>query len=153
MSKVLTHISDQWDLETVSKSAYKLLNLRAAKQTAVNKIYIFQCMGKIFVWKFKWHSHSLKTVWFICNTEISRALRFKSSYTFWIPNIQHGNRNKFARWFHQSTLGQYCMQILNQIQMTEFRYIRWASRSTDEVHGTFNFSQHLFSKELQQKAQ
>ena len=111
MSKVLIHISHQWNLQTVSKSAYKLLNLRAIKQTAVNKIYNFQCMGKIFVLKFKWHSHALKTIWFICNMEISRALRFKTSYTFWIPNIQQGNKNEFARWFHQSTLEKDCMQI------------------------------------------
>ena len=69
------------------KNTYELLNLRAHKFSYVNKINIFQCMGKIFVWNFKgtlWNSTQNILpihwkIWFLCKIEISRALRFKSS--------------------------------------------------------------------------
>ena len=73
------------------KNTYELLNLRALKFSPVNKIHIFQCMGKIFCVEFqryplKFHTqyptHTLKDMFFLYNTEISRALRFKSSYMF-----------------------------------------------------------------------
>ena len=70
------------------KNAYELLNLRALKFPYVNKIHSFQWMGKIFCVEFQrylWNSaqNILPIHWkieFLCNFEILRALRFKSSY-------------------------------------------------------------------------
>ena len=56
------------------KNTYELLNLRALKFSPVNKIYIFQCMGKIFCVEFqrcplkfhtKYLTHTLKDMIFI----------------------------------------------------------------------------------------
>ena len=56
------------------KNTYELLNLRALKFPHVNKIYIFQCMGKIFCVEFqryplkfhtKYLTHTLKWIIFI----------------------------------------------------------------------------------------
>ena len=72
------------------KKTYELLNLRALKISPVNKIHIFQCMGKIFCAEFQrypWNStqNILPIHWkvrFLYNIGILRALRFKSSYAF-----------------------------------------------------------------------
>ena len=65
------------------KNMHELLNLRALKFSHVNKIHIFQCMGKIFCVKFqryplkfhtKYLTHTLKDMIFI------RHWNFKSSY-------------------------------------------------------------------------
>ena len=37
------------------QNVWKLLNLRALKCSPANKIHIFQCMGKIFEWNFRWY--------------------------------------------------------------------------------------------------
>ena len=72
------------------KNTYGLLNLRALKFSPVNKIYIFQCIGKIFYVEFqryplkfhtKYLTHTLKDMIFIQHWNL-RALRFKSSYAF-----------------------------------------------------------------------
>ena len=64
------------------KKTYELLNLRALKFSPVNKIHIFQCMGKIFCVEFqryplkfhtKYLTHTLKDMTFI------QHLNFKSS--------------------------------------------------------------------------
>ena len=64
------------------KNTYELLNLRALKFSYVNKIHIFQCMGKIFCVEFqryplKFHTknltHTLKDMTFI------QHWKFKSS--------------------------------------------------------------------------
>ena len=56
------------------KKTYELLNLRALKMSHVNKIHIFQCMGKIFCVEFqryplkfhtKYLTHALKDTIFI----------------------------------------------------------------------------------------
>ena len=56
------------------KNTYELLNLRAFKFSLVNKIHIFQCMGKIFCVEFqryplkfhtKYLTHTLKDMIFI----------------------------------------------------------------------------------------
>ena len=53
------------------KKAYELLNLRAFRFSPVNKMHIFQCMGKYYVWKgpLKFHTkyltHTLKDAIFI----------------------------------------------------------------------------------------
>ena len=56
------------------KNTYELLNLRALKFSPVNKIHIFQCMGKIFCVEFqrvhlkfhtKYLTHTLKDIIFI----------------------------------------------------------------------------------------
>ena len=56
------------------KNTYELLNLRALKFSHVNKIHIFQCMGKIFCAEFqrcplkfhtKYLTHTLKDMIFI----------------------------------------------------------------------------------------
>ena len=56
------------------KKTYDLLNLRALKMSPVNKIHIFQCMGKIFCVEFqrdplkfhtKYLTHTLKDTIFI----------------------------------------------------------------------------------------
>ena len=56
------------------KNTYELLNLRALKFSPVDKIYIFQCMSKIFCVEFqryplkfhtKYLTHTLKDVIFI----------------------------------------------------------------------------------------
>ena len=73
------------------KNTYELLNLRAFKFSPLNKIYHFQCMGKIFCVEFqryplKFHTQNILPlhwkIWFLYNIEILRALRFKSSYAF-----------------------------------------------------------------------
>ena len=72
------------------KNTYGLFNIKALKFSPVNKIQIFQCMGKIFYGEFqryslKFHIKFLTIHWkklFFYNTEIWRALRFKSSYAF-----------------------------------------------------------------------
>ena len=64
------------------KNIYELLNLRALKFSYVNKIHIFQCMGKIFCEEFqryplkfhtKCHAHTLK------DTILIQHWNFKSS--------------------------------------------------------------------------
>ena len=56
------------------KNTYELLNLRALKFSLVNKIHIFQCMGKIFCMEFqryplkfhtKYLTHTLKDMIFM----------------------------------------------------------------------------------------
>ena len=56
------------------KNTYELLTLRALKFSPVNKIHIFQCMGKIFCVEFqryplkfhtKYLSHTLKDMIFV----------------------------------------------------------------------------------------
>ena len=42
-----------WQTRGRFKNTYELLNLRALNFSAVNKIYIFQCMGKIFCVEFQ----------------------------------------------------------------------------------------------------
>ena len=82
------------------KNTYELLNLRALQFSLVNKIHIFQCMGKIFCMEFqryplKFHTKYLThwnsiqniwpiywKIWFLYNSDILRAPRFKSSYIF-----------------------------------------------------------------------
>ena len=68
----------------------KHLNPRSPKFSPAIKIYIFQCMDKIFSVEFQWyplkfhtkyHTHTLKDT-FLYNNEILRTLRFKSSYVF-----------------------------------------------------------------------
>ena len=67
------------------KNTYELLNLRALKFSLVNKIHIFQCMGKMLYVEFqryplkfhtKYLTHTLKDMIFL------RVLRFTSSYAF-----------------------------------------------------------------------
>ena len=78
--------------------AYELLNPRALKFSPVNKMHIFQCMGKIFVCNFKgylWNYtqnilpiHWKKRFWY--NIEILRALAIKSSQVFhWRTSTHH----------------------------------------------------------------
>ena len=72
------------------KNTYELLNLRALKFSHANKILIFQCVGKIFVWNFKgtlWNStQNILPIhwkmWLLYKIKILGALRFKSSYAF-----------------------------------------------------------------------
>ena len=69
------------------KKDYGLWNLRALKFSPVNKMHIFQCMDKIFLWNFKgnlWNATQNILpihwkIWFLYNIEILRALGFKSS--------------------------------------------------------------------------
>ena len=73
---------DSWTVVTCAKSwpggrfknTYELLNLRALKFSPVNKIHIFQCIGKIFCVEFqryplkfhpKYLTHTLKDMIFI----------------------------------------------------------------------------------------
>ena len=81
---------DPSDLPGRFKKTYELLNLRALKISPVNKIHIFQCMGKIFCVEFqryplkfhtKYLTHTLKDT-ILYNIGILRALRFKSLYAF-----------------------------------------------------------------------
>ena len=76
-----------------SKTLMRLLNLRTLKFSHVNKIYIFQCMSKIFCVEFqryplkfhtKYLTHTLKDIIFIQHCEILRALRFKGSYMMFL---------------------------------------------------------------------
>ena len=69
------------------KNTYELLNLRALKISPVNKIYIFQCMSKIFCVEFqryplkfhtKYLTHTWKDMIFIKHWNF----RFKSMYVF-----------------------------------------------------------------------
>ena len=72
------------------KNTYELLNVRALKFSTVNKINIFQCMGKIFCVEFqRYPLNSTQNIlpihwkiWFLYNIEILRVLRFKSLYEF-----------------------------------------------------------------------
>ena len=72
------------------KNAYKLINLRAVKFSLLNKLYIFQCMGKIFCVEFqrvplKFHTqyftHTLKDI-ILYNVENLSTFRFKSLCVF-----------------------------------------------------------------------
>ena len=63
------------------KNTHGLLNLRALKFSPVNKIHIVWV--RYFVSNLKFHTNILPInwkIWFSYNIEISRALRFKSSY-------------------------------------------------------------------------
>ena len=95
--KAITYTTD--DPGGVSKNTYELLNLRALKFSTVNKIYIFLCMGKIFCVEFqsyplkfhiKYLTHTLKDMILTQHWNL-RALRFKSSYAFFIcpPVLSH----------------------------------------------------------------
>ena len=72
------------------KNALKLVNLVALKFLPLNKLRIFQCIGKIFCVEFqrvplkfhtKYLTHTLKDAIFI-RAENLRSLKFKSSYKF-----------------------------------------------------------------------
>ena len=96
------------------KNADELLNLRALKFSPVNKMYIFQCMGKIFWCEFqrvpmKYHNkyltHVLKYAiflqrgnfksswiqermfWNVSHHEVNHPL--KSGMGFWLDKIPH----------------------------------------------------------------
>ena len=78
------------------KHTYELFGLRVLKCSPVDKIYISQCMGKIFFVEFqryplkfhtKYLTHTLKDM-ILHNIEILRALRFKSSYAFLNPPMK-----------------------------------------------------------------
>ena len=63
--------------------AYKLLNLRAVKFSPVNKIHIFQCMGKIFCVEFQRIPLKFYTKYFIHTLKdmiLIQHLYFKSSW-------------------------------------------------------------------------
>ena len=90
------------------KNTYELLNLRALKCSPVNKIHIFQCMGKIFCVEFqryplkfhtKYLTHTLKDI-FLYNNEILRALRFKSSYAFLKCPPVHSTQRRLVLCFY-----------------------------------------------------
>ena len=62
-----------WEYGDRFKNIYELLNLRALKSSCLNKIHIFQCMGKLFCVKFqrvplkfhtKYLTHALKNIIF-----------------------------------------------------------------------------------------
>ena len=69
------------------KNIHKLLNLRALKFSSLNKIHMFQCMGRYFMCNFKgilWNStqNILVMHWkmeFLVIVEFLSALKFKSS--------------------------------------------------------------------------
>ena len=72
------------------KNTCELLNLRALTFLPVNKIYISQCMSKVFCvelqrWTLKFHTkylrHTMKDM-ILYNIEIVRTLRLKSTYAF-----------------------------------------------------------------------
>ena len=73
-------------------NAYKLLNLRALKFSPVNKMHIFQCMGKIFCVEFqrvplkfytKYLTHILKdAIAIFIKGKNLRTLRFNSWWAF-----------------------------------------------------------------------
>ena len=72
------------------KNSYALLNPRALKSSMFYTNRIFQCMGETFCVEFqrcplkfhaKYLTHTLKDI-FLYKTEISRALKFKSSHAF-----------------------------------------------------------------------
>ena len=93
------------------KTTYELLNLGALKFSAVDKIYIFQCMGKIFCVEFqryplkfhtKYLTHTLKDMFFIQRRNL-RALRFKSSYTFLKRPPVHIVRLEPGQHYHQTS--------------------------------------------------
>ena len=75
------------------KNAHELLNLKVLKFSPVNKIHIFQCMGKISCVEFqrvplkfhtKYLTDTLKDV-ILHSVAILRALRFKSMQAFLRP--------------------------------------------------------------------
>ena len=77
------------------KNAYELLNLRALKCSPVNKMRIFQCMGKIFCVEFqrvplkfhtKYLTHTLKdTIWY--DVQLLRALDLRTHTHFETPTL------------------------------------------------------------------
>ena len=81
-----TVVSSVPNLQKRFKNTYELLNLRALKFSPVNKIHIFQCMGKI-MWNFKgalWNStQNISPIhWkiqFLYCVEILSALGLKTS--------------------------------------------------------------------------
>ena len=82
MARLVWRTRYQWETCGRFKNTYQLLNLRALKSSPLNKIHIFQCMGKMFCVEFqryplkfhtKYLTHTLKNVDFI------QGWRFKSS--------------------------------------------------------------------------
>ena len=83
--------SNTIDIPECFKNTDELLNLRALKFSVVDKILIFQRMGKISCAKFqrypltfriKYLTHTFERYIFLCNIEILNALRFKSPNAF-----------------------------------------------------------------------
>ena len=74
------------------KHLYELLNLRALKFSPVNKIHLFQCMGKIFCVEFqryplkfhaKYLTHTLKDRIFIQHWNFQELLDLRAHMRFW----------------------------------------------------------------------
>ena len=75
MNKIFRSVIDKFNITRGRfKKTYELLNLRALKFSPVNKIHIFQCMGKTFCVEFqryplkfhtKYLTHALKDTIFI----------------------------------------------------------------------------------------
>ena len=75
-----------WCVRGRFKNTCKLLNLRALQFEHLNKMHIFQCMGKIFCEEFireplKFHTKCLAHT-FVYKAEILRDLWFKSAQAF-----------------------------------------------------------------------
>ena len=77
------------DLGGHFKNAYELVNLRALKSSLLNKLQIFQCIGKIFCVEFqrvplkfhtKYLTYTVKDTIFIQCSTFKIALRFTSLY-------------------------------------------------------------------------
>ena len=73
------------------KDTYELLNLRALKFSPLNKIYFFQCMGKIFRVAFqryslkfhtKYLTHTLKEVDFCTTLKFEELLDLRAHTRF-----------------------------------------------------------------------
>ena len=118
------------------KNTYELLNLRALKFSPVNKIHIFQCMGKIFCVEFqryplkfhtKYLTHTLKDM-ILYSIGILRALRFKSSYAF--LKRPRGLKSQLACLFHS-------LLVLHDKNSKTLRKWPFARESIDDRWITF----------------
>ena len=126
------------------KNTYELLTLRAHEFSPVNKIYIFQCMGKEFcveldtLWNVIIPIH--RKIWLLYNIEILRALMFKSPYSFF--------KRLMYEW-SQSVSGcsQY-LAIISRIHLTEIcKTDLWPNTHAHLRHSSTS-SIHLYSSVL-----
>ena len=84
---IICHITASWIAARYGsggrfKNTYELLNLRALTFSPMNKIHIFQCMGKIFCVEFQRYTLKFHTKYF---THTLKLLDLSAHMHFWNP--------------------------------------------------------------------
>ena len=109
------------------KNTYELLNLRAVLFSSVDKIHIFQYMGKIFCVEFQ-------KMWFLNNFEILRASRFKSSYmSLKCPPGTHFSKGLWApNWYLKKNVVTLIFFCNNPIR-SKFSTLPWYEQNCELI--------------------